>query len=194
MKNKKSQTLVPLVEGAVMVALAFVLDLIPIPHWPQGGSISLTMIPIAYYSLRRGPRWGLLAGLVNAAVQLIGGWDPPPANTLLAFVGCMLLDYLIAYAVIGLAGCFSGISKKRPIVGYTVGTFVVCMVRFACSVLSGALIWDAYTPEGMSPFWYSLTYNGSYMIPNALLTTFIVAALCLALDPKTLRPMKFKKG
>lgn len=193
MKNttrRSHDQLAALVEGALMVALAVVLDLIPLPHWPQGGSISLTMIPIAYYSLRRGWRWGALAGLVNAAVQLVSGWDPPPANTLAAFVGCILLDYIVAYAVIGLAELFAKPFARHRLVGYSLGTLAVCLVRFVCTFLSGVLIWDAYAPEGISLWWYSLTYNGSYLIPNIILTTVAVTLISIALDPKTLRPMK----
>jgi thiamine transporter len=61
-----------------------------------------------------------------------------------------------------------------------------------CSFLSGVLLWDSYAPEGMNVWIYSLTYNGSYMIPNAILTTALIVVLCLAVDPTTLRPMKRK--
>jgi thiamine transporter ThiT len=44
----------------------------------------------------------------------------------------------------------------------------------------------------MNVWVYSLTYNGSYMIPNAILTTVLIVALCLAVDPTTMRPMKRK--
>ena len=47
---------------------------------------------------------------------------------------------------------------------------------------------DAFPADG-SP---SSAYNGSYMIPNAILTTVLTVALCLAVDPATMRPMKRK--
>lgn len=193
MKTKKYRWIVSLVEGAVMVALAIVLDLIPFPEWPQGGSITVSMVPIVYYSYRHGWKWGLLAGTVNAAVQIITGWSAPPAGTFVSFVLCALLDYLIAFAVIGIADVFARPFKKHRIAGYAVGAFVVSMIRYLSSFLSGWILWDAYAPEGMPAWLYSLTYNGSYMIPNAILTAVLVTLICLAVDPATLRPMKKQK-
>ena len=42
----------------------------------------------------------------------------------------------------------------------------------------------------MNIWWYSLTYNGSYMLPNAVLAGVLIVVLCAAVDPKTLRPYK----
>ena len=66
MKKKQNQTILALVEGAAMAALAVVLQLVMsfIPGQPQGGSISIAIIPIIYYAYRRGTGWGLLAGIV----------------------------------------------------------------------------------------------------------------------------------
>ena len=75
---------------------------------------------------------------------------------------------------------------------FTVGALTVTLFRFVCSFLSGVLLWDSYAPEGMNVWIYSLTYNGSYMIPNAILTTVLTVLLCLAVDPTTMRPMKRK--
>ncbi len=196
MKKSRSsghENIVSLVEGAVMVALAVVLDLIPLPSWPQGGSITVAMVPIAFYSYRRGWKWGFLAGTVNAVIQIIMGWYAPPAGTFAAFVLCVLLDYLIAFACIGLADIFAKPFGKHRLLGYTLGAFIVSIIRFFSSFLSGCLIWDSYAPEG-TPVWiYSLTYNGSYMIPNAILTALLIMLLCIAVDPKTLKPMRKNK-
>lgn len=193
MQSKTRQRIITLVEGALMVALAIVLDLIPLPKWPQGGSISIAAIPIIYYSYRRGPLWGLAAGLVNGVIQIITGWYMPPAGTFWAVVGCVLLDYLLAFGVIGIAGVFSKLFGKYRLVGYGVGAFLVGVLRFLCSFLSGFLLWGSYAPENQSVIWYSLTYNGSYMLPNAVLYVVLIVILCAAVDPTTLRPMKRRK-
>ena len=57
-----------------------------------------------------------------------------------------------------------------------VGTAVVCAIRFLCSFLSGVLIWGNLS-EGLPAWIYSLTYNGSYMLPETILTT--VAAVLI---------------
>ena len=66
MKTTTKERTLSIAEGAVMVALAVVLDLLPLPSWPQGGSISVAAVPIIFYSYRRGLLMGSLAGLLVA--------------------------------------------------------------------------------------------------------------------------------
>ena len=194
MRNKSKNRLLALVEGALMVALTVVLDLLPLPSWPQGGSITVAMIPIIYYSYRRGAKWGLLAGLIHAAVQMMHGWYAPPAGTIGATIMCVLLDYVLAFALLGAADVIAKLfGQKLRLAGYAVGALAVTLIRFVCSFLSGVLLWGSYAPEGMNVWVYSFTYNASYMIPNAVLTAVLIVVLCIAVDPATLRPMKRAK-
>ncbi len=178
-----------LVECAIMVALAVVIDLIPMPKWPNGGSVSIAAVPIIYISYRRGLGWGLASGLVYSIIQLLTGWYAPPAGTLLATGLCVLLDYLLAFTAFGLADIFAKPFKNK-LVGYGVGAALVNLVRFICSFLSGWILWSAYAPEGQPAWLYSLTYNGGYMLPNAVLCAVVIVLLCALVDPKTLKPMK----
>lgn len=196
-KNTKNRVLA-LVETAMMVALAVGLELLckflPQP-WAYGGSISLGAIPIIYLSYRRGWKWGISAGFVYASVQMLLGLDLPPANTFIAVALCILLDYVLAFSALGLASVFTSPFEKtgKPAVrisGYIVGAVGASFLRFICSFLSGVILWDSYTPEGMNVWVYSLVYNGSYMIGNAAIAAAILAILCAAVDPKTLKPMK----
>lgn len=193
MRNERRRRLLSMVEGALMVALSVVLGLLPLPSWPQGGSITVAMIPVIYYSYRRGAKWGLMAGLVYSGVQMLTGWYAPPAGTFGATVLCVLLDYVLAFALLGAADVIARLFGARlRLCGYAVGALCVTLVRFVCSFLSGVLLWGSYAPEGVNVWIYSLTYNASYMIPNAILTTVLIAVLCLAVDPITMRPMKRK--
>ncbi|MBQ4137353.1 MAG: energy-coupled thiamine transporter ThiT [Clostridia bacterium] len=193
MKNKTKTNLLAMVEGALMVALTVVLDLLPLPSWPQGGSITVAMIPIIYYSYRRGAKWGLSAGIIHAAVQMLLGWYAPPAGTVTATLLCVFLDYVLAFALLGGADIIAKpFGERFRLAGYAVGALTVTLVRFLCSFLSGVLLWGSYAPEGMNVWVYSLTYNASYMIPNAVLTTVIIVVMCIAVDPVTLKPMKRK--
>lgn len=181
-----------------MVALAIVLDLLCkfIPDkafFPFGGGFTIGFLPLVYYTLRRGTGWGLGAALVYSAVQLVTGWYPPPAGTLPAFIGCVLLDYVLAFSAAGLARLIAKPFGKHRLVGYGVGCFGVHAVRFLCSFLSGGILWHSTIPDRFShldPWTYSLLYNGSYMGVNAVLTTILIVLLCIAVDPRTLRPMK----
>lgn len=182
-----------LVESALMIALATILELLPFPSWPHGGSISVSMVPILYLSFRHGIKWGLLSSLVYSIIQMITGFYAPPAGTIFAFFLCVMLDYVIAFGVLGLADIFTKPFKKK-ILGYGVGSFVVIFARFVCHFLSGMLIWQSYATEGQPIWLYSLTVNGGYMIPNMFLDTALIVLLCLALNPKTLKPMTSAKA
>ena len=193
MKTKQKQHLLSLVEAAILMALAVVLDylckLIPF-QFPYGGGISISVLPLIYFTYRRGTVWGLGAGVVFSVLQIITGWYPPPAGTWWAFLLCILLDYMLAFTVLGLANLCAKPLGQHRLIGYCIGAVTVCLLRFLCSFLSGVLLWDSYCPEGMDVWVYSLLYNGGYMIPNAILTGVFAVLLCKAMDPKTLRPMK----
>ena len=202
MKANHKKHLLALVEGAMMLALAFVIDYLCAlaPYnailFPAGGTITVGLLPIIYYAYRHGAAWGVGAGLVFSGLQILMGWYPPPAGTWWAVVLCVLLDYVLAFAVMGVAPLFAslvtGKSEGRTLrlVGYGVGAVIVCVLRYLSSVLSGGILWGTYAPEGMNPWLYSLGYNAGYMLPNAILTALLAVLLCRALDPRTLRPMK----
>ncbi len=199
MKTKTKTNISALTEGAMMLALAFVLELFFV--WlngitgisallPVGGTITVSMLPIAYYSYRRGALWGIGAGVVYSALQMLLGWYTPPAGTWWAVVLCVLLDYLLAFTVIGSADFFARLFGKHRLIGYGTAAVIVSLIRFASSFLSGVVLWETYAPEGWNIWYYSFVYNGSYMIPNAILMGIFTVILCKALDPKTLKPMK----
>ncbi len=196
MKKNVKQHLLALVEGAMMLALAWALDfvcsLLPFNHaWVNGGGITIGMLPLVYYGFRHGSAWGIGAGLVFSGLQMLMGWYVPPANTWWAILLCVLLDYVLAFTVLGASAFFAKpFEKKHRLLGYGVGAFIVCLLRYACSTLSGGILWGSYAFDGWNPWVYSIVYNGSYMVPNAILTAVLIVLLCRALDPKTLRPMK----
>ena len=196
MKNRQAGTnhkrLLTLVECAIMIALSFVLGFLPLPSWPNGGSVSIVSLPILYISYRHGLRWGLFTGFVNGVLQLLSGWYAPPAGTFAAVIGCVLLDYLLAFAVLGTAAVFVPLGGRSRLAGYAIGAAGANLLRLVCSFLSGILLWDSYAPEGQPVWLYSLGYNAGYMIPNAIVAAVCMALLCALVDPQTLKPMKKK--
>lgn len=191
-KNTK-KNVVALVSCAVMIALAVVLDLLPLPKWPNGGSLSVSAVPIIFLAYRYGTGWGLASGLVYSVIQIVTGWYAPPAGTLGAVIVCVLLDYVLAFTVFGTADIFKKLGGKNELVGYGIGAAIPSLLRFVCSFISGWLIWDSYAPEGVPAWLYSLTYNAGYMIPNAIMCAVLTVLLCAAVSPKTLKPMKKKQ-
>lgn len=166
-----------LCEGAIMVALAQILGYLKFYQMPNGGSVTLAMIPIIFYAVRWGLGKGLLAAFAFGLLQLL--LDGAFAYT---WQG-MLLDYIIAFTPLGLAGFF-----KRKTWGLFAGSVLGILVRFAAHTLAGVYVWAEYMPEVFlnipmtSPWIYSPLYNGIYMGLNLILTL-----ICFALLAK---PMK----
>ncbi len=170
-----------LVEGAMLIALATILSYIKFYDLPFGGSITLEMLPLVIMGLRNGPKWGCFTGFVHGLLQMIIGFSNVMyCATLLSQIGCILLDYLLAFTVLGLAPVFAKMCGKHVKIGYVVGAIICGILRFVCSFLSGWLLWGSYAPEGMSPVVYSLTYNGSYMVPDIIILAVIIAILAAA--------------
>lgn len=169
-----------LTTSAIMIALATVLawvsKIIPAP-WLYGGSITIaSMVPIIIISLMFGSKWGLLGAISYSLIQMIMGFYPPPIPTFGYFLLVVLLDYVIAFGVLGLAGTFYRMMGKNvwaiPIAGAAV-TFL----RYICHIISGVLIWSSNAGEGQGAFVYSITYNGTYMIPEIIITAAVLALL-----------------
>ena len=164
-----------LVECALMIALGTVLANIKIYSLPNGGSITLfSMLPFIMISFRHGVKWGLFTGFVNSLLQMLLGFYAPPAPGLLPLVGMILLDYVLAFTLLGLA-CAIAKPFSNKLVGVGVGTAVVCFIRFMGNLSDGLPAWT-----------YSLTYNGSYMLPETIMTT-IAAVLIYKAAPQLFR-------
>ncbi|MGD2201370.1 MAG: energy-coupled thiamine transporter ThiT [Candidatus Bathyarchaeota archaeon] len=152
-----------LAEVSITVALSLVLNFIKIFQLPQGGSITLgSMVPVMLLAFRRGPKVGVFSGVVFGLAQMVlDGWIYNPVG--------MVLDYPLAFGALGLAGLF----KKLP----PVGVFVALAARFLSHFISGVLFFAMYAPEGMSPIVYSAVYNGSYMLPEMVISAILIYLL-----------------
>ena len=170
--TKSKLTLRCLTEGAIMVAVAQILSMIKLWEMPWGGSVTLAMIPILLYAVRWGLTPGLLAAFVFGVLQFT--FDGGFAIGWQSIIG----DYLLAFAVLGLAGLMHG--KKS---GIFIGTLIGGFARFLVHYVVGATVWAEYMPEeffGMSmhtPWFYSLLYNLAYMLPNIVICLLVFALL-----------------
>lgn len=96
------------------------------------------------------------------------------ADTKRRFFLVVFLDYLLAYGVYGTANVFyKRLQKSRTAV--VVSGSIALLLRYACHILSGILIWGGYAAPGQSVLAYSIGYNGSYMIPETILTAVVLA-------------------
>ena len=147
---------------ACMLALATILSFIKIFELSFGGTVTLcSMVPILYLALNYPFRWVFITSTAYGLIQMMASFYPPPAGTFAAYAADVLLDYVIAFGVLGLAGVFSKPFKGTS--GPIIGAALAIICRFLCHFLSGILVWKVYAPEGQPVFLYSLVYNGSYM-------------------------------
>lgn len=183
-KMKKNNTY-KLAVCAVMIALGTVLSLIKVLKMPFGGSVTLlSMLPCAMVSIMLGLKWGLAAAFVESVIQLAFGitmdglfaWGLTPA----CLIGTILLDYIVAYTVVGLAGIF----RSKGYAGICLGTGLAVFLRFLSHLVSGAIIFanfEEFVAFGSSwvgrPWFYSLCYNGAYMLPEIIFTVVAAAIL-----------------
>lgn len=158
-----------------MIALATVLSIFAVYKLPNGGSVTFaSMVPIIVIALMYDFGWAMLTAFAYSLIQMLLGFYPPPTQDVLSFALVVLLDYVVAFSVLGLAGVIARRSRSRGI-GATVATCVVILLRLCCHFLSGILIWAPYAPEDMPVWLYSITYNSSYMIPEMIVSAVVVA-------------------
>lgn len=151
-----------LVEGALCVSLSIALSFIKLFSLPQGGSVSLSMLPLLIFTLRRGGFFGVTAGTVAGILHLfLGGYIIHPVQA--------MLDYPVASAALGLAGFF----REKKYLGIALGV----SANMFSSVLSGVVFFSSYAPEGMNIWLYSILYNGSIAIPEGIICAILVCLI-----------------
>ena len=161
-KTSKKWTAKTVAFGALAIALSFVLSCIRLYRMPQGGSVTPgSMLPLMLFSAAFGVGPGLLAGLAYGVLQYLqGGW--------FANVWQFSLDYLLAFAALGLAGLAKHLPEKW---GLYCAMVIAALCRALSATLAGIMFWDT------AP-WASLVYNGTYLIPDTLIC--IILAVLIA--------------
>ena len=160
-----------LCETAVLLAAATGISMITIFSAPYGGSVTpASMLPVIAVGIRWGKKWGFAGGAVYGLMQFIVG-----AYAISPFA--LFLDYIAAFGVLGFSSFFRG--KKYGII---IAAPVCCFLRFMLHYISGILLWGMYAPEGMEVWYYSLVYNGGYMLPETIVTTIAAAAVYFPLE------------
>lgn len=179
--NRRLLRIVTLCECALMLALAVVLSYIKFWQLPFDGSITLfSMLPICLVSIKYGLRWGLGTAFCYSWFQILQGgvfgWGLTPGM----LIASLILDYLLAFTVLGLAGLF----RKKGYLGMLAGIAMVCVLRFLVHFVAGVVLWAnleqfvAFGQEWFNrPVLYSICYNGIYMLPETVLTTAVAAVL-----------------
>ena len=204
-----------LTESAMLLAVAIVLELVSkmvIPEMPFGGQITLvSMLPVVLISYRHGIKWGLVTGLAYAALEMALGaktvaaaFQPGYFGDGVMLVNALImcaLDYVVAFTVLGLGGCFRNRIQNSGL-SLMCGSLVALGARYVAHIASGYILfsgwaewfftqdgfpaWGAQLAASLSPaglgLVYSVVYNGMYMVPEMIITA--VVALLLARVPK----------
>ena len=154
--------------GALCMAMSFVLSYIKLWSMPLGGSVTLaSMLPLLWYSNKFGVKNGLIAGAAYGLLQLI---QKPEIYHWVQ----VLLDYPLAFMMLGLAGCVKNLQ---------LGSILGVAGRWVCHILSGAIFFAEWVPEGWSNAWvYSAAYNGAYLLVDLIICLVLSFVLAKALD------------
>ena len=193
-------------ESAMLLAIAIVLELVAkmvIPEMPFGGQITIvSMLPVVLISYRHGVKWGFVAAFTYALLEMAIGMKTVTAAFLPGYFGdgtmilnaiiMCLLDYIIAYTLLGLGGIFRNKIKNNG-VALMCGSLVALSARYLSHIASGYILfsgwaewfftqdgfpaWGAQLVQSLSPemlgLTYSVVYNGMYMIPEIILTAIV---------------------
>ena len=172
-ENKENHTQ-SIVYAAIAVALSFALSYVRFFKLPQGGSITLvSLLPLMLYSYMFGIKKGVLAGFIYGILQAVQDpWIIHPIQ--------FLLDYPIAFAMIGLSGLFKKYLGKYPIPTFVAGGILAGFLRYASHVFSGIFAFASFAGEGYSAVAWGFLYNSFALVDIAI----AIAAGCFMLANK----------
>ncbi len=194
---------------ALAAVLAFACAYIPFLNLPFGGGFTIaSMLPIVLIAYMFGTRWGLASALVYSFIQLAFGAFTGGGYVISLFtvgsddfmgygaaVWICLIDYIIAYTLLGFGGIFRNKMKKTPAI--VLGTVVALSLRYLAHIVSGYIFFGAWAEWffGQEGFYkigetilsafsgnvlgiiYSVFYNGLYMIPEIVITAVAAVAV-----------------
>ncbi|MBO5715635.1 MAG: energy-coupled thiamine transporter ThiT [Clostridia bacterium] len=201
-ENKKRVEAITL--SSIMIAFAISISAIcavmPFLNLPFGGGFTIaSMLPIIVIAYMYGTKWGLLTAFVYSIMQMLLGFNTvsafflPGDSQMLwyrAIIVC-LIDYVIAYTVLGFGGIFRNKFGTRK--ALVLGSIFAISLRYIAHIVSGAIFFGTwaewfFTQDGF-PAWgekileifsggslatvYSIIYNGTYMIPEIIITAIV---------------------
>ncbi|MDD3170891.1 MAG: energy-coupled thiamine transporter ThiT [Bacilli bacterium] len=193
---KKNNEVFKLTFSAILLSLAIVLEIvckmIPILKMPNGGGISLAMLPLIIVAYVFGLKYGIITGIAYGIIDcfVLDGYG--------FNVFSFFLDYILGFGAMGLAAIFRKKAIKGNNLYFILGFLVAVLVRWLFSGFSGVInanIWgyDAAFLEGIfgsnhsGTFWlyfYSFVY---YNLPYLSASTIICIITGLAVKKQIFR-------
>ncbi len=183
MQRTKKHSIRALVECAIMIALSTVLSIIKIIDLPYGGAVTVaSMLPIVIAVYRHGWAYGIGVCLVNSTIQLLFGMNTLSyAVNWQAVVAIILFDYIIAFSVFALSAIFKRKIKNQAS-AMSLGVVLCSLLRYLCHTIVGCTVWAGISIPTTATILYSLSYNATYMIPEAIILALTTAYIFGELD------------
>lgn len=165
-------------EIALLLSMALVIEIIfkALPSQPQGGSISVSLLPLVVIAWRHGVKVGLFGGVVFSMLNLL-------LNPVIYHWASLFLDYIFAFGAVGFAAYFAKINRQSPLF-FGLALLYAGVVRFLFHLVSGAVLFGEFAPEGQNVWVYSFTYNITYMGPTTALILVVGIPVFLKLKDK----------
>jgi len=182
MRNTK---LLTMIEGAIIAGVCVALSFIPLNTANASFDLSLGLIPLGVYALRRGALPGMAVGLVWGLLLIVLG------KAYILAIPQVLLEYPVAFAFGGFGGILAPLLKREIHAGrlgamirtVVFAGIIAAVTRWAFHFWAGVIFWGAYAPEGLSPVAFSFIFNGASAAANALMLAVVLSLLFRAARP-----------
>lgn len=176
------------IEGTIVAAIAMILSFVPTTIG-SSFSVSLGMIPITLYALRRGAKAGFFSAFIWGLLHF------PLAQVYYLVPTQVIIEYILAFGFAGFAGMFSGMLQQAIRNGEYVksswiivyATFFGTFMRYFWHFIAGVIFWGSFALWGMNPWLFSFVMNGLSGLGTGIVTS-IVLLLFLKIMPKLFIP------
>lgn len=150
--------------SSFIVALSFILSKIQIIQLPFGGSVTLfVMLIISLPGYIFGLYYGFMVAVAFSILKCIfAGYAINLAS--------ILFDYFLSYVVFGI----TGFAHKKKLPKFVLLYLIAVFLRFIFACISGIVFFSEYCPEGMNLYVYVITYNGSYIFLEAIISLVVL--------------------
>ena len=195
---------------ATATVLAAICALVPFLHLPFGGGFTVaSMLPVVLIAYMYGTKWGFFSAFTYSIIQilldlmsgkgsLLMGYFLPTSDDYMGIgvaIGILVLDYFVAYTMLGLGGVLRNKMPKTP--ALVLGVIIALGARYAVHIVSGYMFFGMwaewfFTQEGFYAIGslilnafsgqilalvYSAFYNGLYMIPEIVITAICASGI-----------------
>lgn len=155
-----------IVYGAIAIAMSFALSYARFIHLPQGGSVTFaSLLPLMIYCCMFGTRRGIAVCLIYGCLQAL-------QDTYIIHPIQFLLDYPLAFGMIGVSGIFCERTplRKNKFFGFIVGAVIAVVLRYVCHVCSGVFAFADYADLETydTALAYSFGYNSFTLVDLAI--------------------------